>query len=167
MSTEEPLFDPSAEPGSAVGAAVHVSRELQASREDVFRAWTESDLFAQWFTPPGNSSVTADLDVRPGGSYRITLERTQLVPGTSHIVGQYLEVEPPERLVFTFGWEEPPPVPELGDLESLDSRVTVLFHDHGPSTEVSITHERLETTELRAFHAWGWETTLEQLAAVA
>lgn len=167
MSTPESPFDASAEPGSAVGAAVHVSRDVPASREDVFRAWTEPDLFARWFTPPGNSSVTADLDVRPGGSYRITLERTQLVPGMSHIVGRYLEVDPPERLVFTFGWEEPPPVPGLGDLERLDSRVTVLLHDRGEATEVSITHERLETTELRAFHAWGWETTLEQLASVA
>jgi uncharacterized protein YndB with AHSA1/START domain len=151
--------------GSAT--AVHVTRELPAPREEVFRAWTEPDLFTRWFTPPGNSSVTADLDVRPGGNYRITLERTQLVPGVSYIVGHYLEVDPPERLVFTWGWEEPPPIPGIRDLESLDSQVTVLFRDRGASTEVSITHERLDTSELRAFHSWGWETTLAQLAAVA
>jgi uncharacterized protein YndB with AHSA1/START domain len=154
MSAVEPPRAGSEEASSATAAAVHVSRELPASREDVFRAWTEPDLFARWFTPPGNSSVTADLDVRPGGSYRITLERTQVVPRQSHIVGRYLEVEPPERLVFTFGWEEPPPLPALDDLESLDSRVTVLFHERGASTEVSITHECFETPELRAFHGW-------------
>ena len=151
----------------APATAVHVTRELPASRADVFRAWTEPDLFARWFTPPGNSSVSAELDVRPGGSYRITLKRTQLVPGTSHIVGRYLEVDPPERLVFTFGWQEPPPVPGLGDLESLDSRVTVRFAERGEATEISILHERLDTAELQAFHRWGWETTLEQLARVA
>ena len=149
-----------------VAAAVHVTRELPARRDEVFRAWTEPDLFARWFTPPGNSSVTAELDVRPGGSYRITLERTQLVPGTSYIVGRYLDVDPPERLVFTFGWEEPPPLAEVEALENLDSRVTVQFRERGPRTEVSITHELLDTPPLRAFHRWGWETTLEQLASV-
>lgn len=156
----------SREPASAAIAVVHVTRELRASREEVFRTWTDPDLFKRWFTPPGNASVTADLDVRPGGSYRIALERTPMVPGTSYIVGSYLEVDPPERLVFTFGWEDPPPVDGLGDLETLDSRVTVRFRDLGGSTEVSITHERLDTSELRAFHRWGWETTLDQLARI-
>jgi uncharacterized protein YndB with AHSA1/START domain len=151
---------------SATAAVVHVSRELQAPRDEVFRAWTQPDLFNRWFTPPGNSSVTAELDVRPGGRYRIKLERTEMVTGTSYIVGSYLEVMPPERLVFTFGWEEPPPVEGLEELETLDSKVTVQFRDLGASTEVSITHERLETSELRAFHRWGWDTTLEQLARV-
>jgi uncharacterized protein YndB with AHSA1/START domain len=146
--------------------AVHVSRELAAPRDQVFRTWTEPDLFKRWFTPPGNASVTAELDVRPGGRYRITLERTELVPGTSYIVGNYLEVDPPERLVFTWGWEEPPPVEGLGALETLDSRVTVQFRDLGDSTGISITHERLDTTELRDFHRWGWETTLDQLARI-
>jgi uncharacterized protein YndB with AHSA1/START domain len=167
MTAPEPPWAGSADTGSAATAAVHVTRELPARREEVFRAWTQPDLFARWFTPPGNSSVSADLDVRPGGSYRITLERTQLVPGTSYIVGEYLEVVPPERLVFTFGWEEPPPLANIQELATLDSRVTVQLRDRGTATEISITHERLESPELRAFHRWGWETTLEQLAAVA
>jgi uncharacterized protein YndB with AHSA1/START domain len=166
MSTPERPSKSAGDAGVA-SAVVHVTRELAASREDVFRAWTDPELFARWFTPPGNSSVAAELDVRPGGEYRITLERTQMVPGTAHIVGRYLEVEPPERLVFTFGWEDPPPLPDVQGLATLDSRVTVRFRDRGTSTEISIVHERLETEGLRAFHRWGWETTLEQLAAVA
>jgi uncharacterized protein YndB with AHSA1/START domain len=154
------------DPGSATSAAVHVTRELPARREAVFRAWTEPDLFARWFTPPGNASVTAELDVRPGGRYRIVLERTEAIAGTSYIVGSYLEVVPPERLVFTFGWEEPPQLEGLEALGALDSRVAVGFRDLGDSTEVTITHERLESIELRAFHRWGWESTLEQLARV-
>jgi uncharacterized protein YndB with AHSA1/START domain len=167
MSASERPAERAADPASATAAAVQVTRELPARRDDVFRAWTQPDLFARWFTPPGNSSVTAELDVRPGGDYRITLERTELVPGTSYIVGRYLEVAPPERLVFTFGWEEAPPMAQVEALEALDSRVTVRFRDLGASTEISITHERLGTPELRAFHRWGWETTLDRLADVA
>ena len=165
MAPELP-FPGSEDAESATTAAVHVTRELQAPRDEVFRTWTEPDLVKRWFTPPGNASVTAELDVRPGGKYRITLERTQLIPGISYIVGNYLEVVPPERLVFTFGWEGPPAAEGLGDLETLDSRVTVRFRDLGAATEVSITHERLDSPELRAFHRWGWETTLEQLARI-
>jgi uncharacterized protein YndB with AHSA1/START domain len=146
--------------------AVHVTRELPAPRDQVYRTWTEPDLFERWFTPPGNASVTAELDVRRGGRYRITLERTERIPGTSHIVGSYLEVDPPERLVFTFGWEAPPPVEGLEALETLDSRVTVQFRDLGASTEVSITHERLDSRELRDFHRWGWSTTLDELERI-
>jgi uncharacterized protein YndB with AHSA1/START domain len=148
------------------GTAVHVTRELPATRDQVYRTWTEPELFERWFTPPGNSSVTAELDVRPGGRYRITLQRTELIPGTSYIVGSYLEVDPPERLVFTWGWEEPPPVEGLEALETLDSTVTVQFRDLGTSTEVSITHERLDTQELRDFHSWGWGITLDMLERI-
>jgi uncharacterized protein YndB with AHSA1/START domain len=151
----------------AAATTVHVTRELPAPREQVYRTWTEPDLFEQWFTPPGNASVTAELDARPGGEYRITLERTELIPGRSHIVGSYLEVDPPERLVFTWGWEEPPPVDGLEALAVLDSRVTVQFRDLGASTEVSITHERLDNENLREFHRWGWNTTLDQLERIA
>jgi uncharacterized protein YndB with AHSA1/START domain len=164
MGPESPWRE-SADAGSAT-AVVYVSRELTAPRDEVFRAWTEPDLFKRWFTPPGNASVTAELDVRPGGSYRIKLERTELVPGTSYIVGNYLEVVPPQRLVFTFGWEEPPPLEGMEALEMLDSRVTVQFRDVGGSTELNITHERLDTPALRAFHRLGWESTLDQLARV-
>jgi uncharacterized protein YndB with AHSA1/START domain len=163
MSPEAPWAG-SADTGSA--AAVHVTRQFHAPRDDVFRAWTEPDLFKRWFTPPGNASVTAELDVRAGGKYRITLERTELIPGTSYIVGNYLEVVPPQRLVFTFGWEEPPRLEGMEALETLDSRVTVQFRDLGDSTELSITHERLDTPELRAFHRFGWESTLDQLARI-
>lgn len=165
MSTEPPWAGDT-DAGSATSALVHVTRKLAAPRDAVFRAWTEPDLFARWFTPPGNASVTAELDVRPGGSYRITLERTEMIAGISQIVGRYLEVDPPERLVFTFGWEEPPMLDGLEALATLDSRVTVRFRGAGAGTEVSITHERLDSAELRAFHRWGWESTLEQLARV-
>ena len=76
MAPELP-FPGSEDAESATTAAVHVTRELRAPRDEVFRTWTEPDLFKRWFTPPGSASVTAELDVRPGGEYRITLERTQ------------------------------------------------------------------------------------------
>jgi uncharacterized protein YndB with AHSA1/START domain len=155
----------------AADAVVHVTREYPVPREEVFAAWTEPDLMSQWFRPQSGSS-TVELDVRPNGRYRIATRPTDGLP-PADIVGSYLEIVPPERLVFTFGWEFPP-ADEIGELEDLgdrlevlaevDSRVTVQFRDLGSSTEVSITHEKLADQGLRAFHMYGWESVLARLA---
>jgi uncharacterized protein YndB with AHSA1/START domain len=162
----------------AVDAVVHVSRTFPAPREEVYAAWTEAKILSQWFRP-GDGSSSAELDVRPGGSYRITLQPAPGQPGSLQIVGRYLEVEPPERLVFTFGWETPDELEDLGALGELDdlgtrlerlnnvdSRVIVRFRELEGSTEVSIVHERLATQNLRAFHIYGWEGVLEKLDQV-
>lgn len=145
-------------------AVVQVTRELAAPPEQVFRAWTDPDLFTRWFRPPGVSSLRAELDVRPGGRYRIALDRREVLPGTTYLGGTYLEVSPPERLVFTWAWEDAPPLEDLEDLEDAESRVTVRFQPRNGSTELSITHERLASVDLRAFHRWGWSETTARLA---
>jgi uncharacterized protein YndB with AHSA1/START domain len=149
--------------GPGAGTAVHVTRVVPAPRDEVFRCWTEPELLPRWFRPPGVTSVSAELDVRPGGSYRIAMQRPPEAAETYYQVGSYLEVAPPERLVFTFGWDDLPPLEALNEAHELDSQVTVQFRDLGDTTEVSVTHERLETENMRAFHRWGWESTLDQL----
>jgi uncharacterized protein YndB with AHSA1/START domain len=163
----------------AADVVVRVSRTFDAPRQEVFAAWTEQELLTQWFRPAGGVS-TAELDVRPGGKYRITMDPQGSLPGPAYIVGTYLKVEPPERLVFTFGWELPPAdelasFEDLGDTEEfkdrvedlarLDSLVTVQFLERDGATEVTITHERIRAPNLRAFHIFGWKMVLEQLAA--
>ena len=54
----------------------------------------------------------------------------------------------------------------LEGLNELESRVTVLFRDLGDATEVSLTHERLATENLRAFHRWGWASVLDELESI-
>jgi len=165
---------------AAAESVVHVSRTYAAPPETVFAAWTEPELLTQWFRPAG-AVCSAELDVRPGGRYRITVDPQGQLPGPAHIVGTYLEVAPPERLVFSFGWDMPP-VDELEGVESfpdsrelenrldnlreVDSRVTVQFLERNGSTEVAITHERIGTQVLRAFHIFGWGAVLGELGEV-
>jgi uncharacterized protein YndB with AHSA1/START domain len=179
MARVRPWEDSALQPG-AVDAVVQITRRFPVPRAEVYSAWTEPELFRQWFTPPGGTSPSAELDVRPGGKYRITMKPRGL-PGPTYAVGTYLEVLPPERLVYTFGWELPPREDlrryedlrdfedldrRLEDLENVDSRVTVQFHELEDCTEVSVTHERLATQNLRAFHLWGWESSLDKLGQV-
>ncbi|MFL5865528.1 MAG: SRPBCC family protein [Thermoleophilaceae bacterium] len=79
-----------------------MKRVFDASRERVWREWTEPEAFADWFGGP-QSQVPLDsvsMDVRPGGAWRLTMFAG---PGRRemHWRGEYREVAEPERLVFT------------------------------------------------------------------
>lgn len=78
-----------------------VTRIFQAPREHVWKEWTEPARFADWFGGPTAevplSSVS--MDVQPGGAWELTM---LVAPAHEiHWRGEYLEVDPPERLVFT------------------------------------------------------------------
>src|SRR5438105_6022386 len=94
-------------------------RTFAASRERVFEAWTDPELFARWFTAPGGSSSDAEIDLRVGGAWRVSMKAPLWPRG--HAFGTYLEVDPPARLVYTIAWEGFPNGPE--------SLVSVEFHE--------------------------------------
>jgi uncharacterized protein YndB with AHSA1/START domain len=140
-------------------AAVHVARTFPVPRERVFRAWTEPEAVSRWFGLPVGSGPSVEADVRVGGGYRITVK----VPPTwrkASVVGTFLEVDPPERLVYTFAWERMP----ILAFGMGDSRVTVEFREVGADTEVRLTHELLDKRRLRSFHRFGWEVSMRRLA---
>jgi uncharacterized protein YndB with AHSA1/START domain len=164
----------------AANAVVHLSRTYDAPPEAVFAAWTDPELLVQWFRPRGGTSK-AELDVRPGGRYRITMDPQGTLPGPGDIVGTYVEVEPPKRLVFTFAWELPPTEELSGaedlanesefrdaleELGRLESRVTLQLLQRDAATELTLTHEQIDTQALRAFHIFGWSTVLDALPTV-
>ena len=141
-------------------ALVQVSRTFPAPRERVFRAWTEAEIVKRWFGIRGTIIDSVESDVRPGGHYRITLR----VPPTMRriqVSGTYLEVEPPERIVYTFAWEKLPITRGMGD-----SKVTVEFAELNGSTEVRLTHELLDKARVRAWHRLGWRGSLRRLGRV-
>ena len=138
-------------------AAVHVIHTFPAERERVFRAWTEAEAVRHWFGTRGAMIHSVETDVRAGGRYRITIK----IPPTMrkvHQVGTYLEVTPPERLVYTFAWERVPIAFGMGD-----SKVTVEFDEVGGGTEVRLTHELLDKARLRTFHRFGWRGSMKRL----
>ncbi len=76
---------------------------LSAPSARVFQAWTNVDQMKRWFAPGDLRVPEAVADVRPGGRYRIVMERAD---GQQHIAaGEYREVVPNERLSFSWQWE--------------------------------------------------------------
>jgi uncharacterized protein YndB with AHSA1/START domain len=126
-------------------------RTFAATRLRVFRAWIEPEALERWLRPKGLSMSVRLLDARVGGAFRFDLENG------NRIVGTYLDIVPPERLVFTWSG---------GAMLGLETMVTVDFLDQGSATEVVLTHEGLSTPELRALVGGGWPSLLDALAEV-
>ena len=135
---------------------VRLQRTFQAPREKVFQAWTRPEDLKRWSAPGDLTTPIAEVDLRVGGRYRIDMRAPD---GTLHrVTGTYREVDPPNRLVYTWLWETTP-----GATETL---VTVEFHDRAGRTEVVLTHERLPDAEARARHEHGWNGCFEKLATL-
>ena len=132
-----------------------VTRTLDAPRETVFSAWTEPDALKQWWGPPGFTIPSAEVDLRPGGAYRIAMKP---VDGeTLYLSGRFVDVRPPEKLVYTWAWDE-------DDGPGHESLVTVEFKALGSlNTQIVITHERLESSDSRDRHVQGWDGCLAKL----
>jgi uncharacterized protein YndB with AHSA1/START domain len=139
---------------------LRLTRVVPAPRDAVFRAWTDPAALARWWVPFEGMTVPAvEVDLRPGGRYRLTMRN---VKGEEfHLTGTYREVRPPERLVYTWRWEgtthDAPP-----DVETL---VTVDFEASGPTTLLHLMHERLPDDAARARHGLGWNGVLDRLVA--
>ena len=130
--------------------SLRATHTFAASRERVFRAWTEPEAVKKWFIEPteGHWTQEPELDARVGGHYRFTGESGGK-PWSIH--GTFREVQAPERLVFTWLWEDHPNPGDSGD-----TVVTVEFFARGAHTEVVLTHERFTSEAARDDHETGW-----------
>ena len=132
-----------------------ITRLLNAPREVVFRAWTDPRQARQWWGPGTYPAAHLEMDVRPGGSWRICLRSTQGGPDLWQ-GGVFREIVPPERLVFTFTWEE------AGE-RGLETLVTVTFAEEGGKTRLVFRQAPFQSAEQRDGHQWGWNSSFDRL----
>jgi uncharacterized protein YndB with AHSA1/START domain len=142
-----------------------LSLVLNAPRENIYRCWTEADLIPKWFAPKPWTTPKAVVDVRPGGGSVITMadEQGNEYPNP----GQYLEVVPNERLVFTDAF--------VGDWQPSEKpffTAFIILDDAGEGktkyTAVARhwTAEDAENHKKMGFHE-GWGICAKQLEALA
>jgi uncharacterized protein YndB with AHSA1/START domain len=130
-----------------------IRKTIPATCEEVFQAWTDPESMRHWMRG-GEDMQEAELhlDVRPGGSFRITMKGKD---GNHEHTGQYRVVEPPSRLVFT--WIS------KGTQEQ-ETIVTVDLKPRGTECELTLTHEKLPGKEAASGHEDGWKRIAELLA---
>lgn len=81
-----------------------IARVFDAPRSLVFKVWTEPQHFVRWLGPKDFAATSCQMDVRLGGTYRACIRSPE---GTDYwMQGVYHEIVEPERLVFTFAWED-------------------------------------------------------------
>jgi uncharacterized protein YndB with AHSA1/START domain len=128
-----------------------VEREILVAvrPHQAWRWWIEPSLVVRWM---GNEAV---IDPVPGGVYRI-------VYGNGAVMrGSLVSLDPPRRLVYTWGWEDPAEVVRPGD-----STVEVTFTPEHDGTRIRVRHTGLPVPE-RAGHDEGWAYFLGRLVEVA
>jgi uncharacterized protein YndB with AHSA1/START domain len=131
-----------------------VTRVIDAPRALVFKAWTHAEHAARWWGPQGFSTLSCQMDARPGGSFRCS---TRSPSGSIHTKrGVYREVTAPERLVFTFAWED-----EAGN-PTHETLITVTFDDLGSRTRLTLHQAFFEIESRRDEHVAGWTSCLER-----
>ena len=134
--------------------ATVVEREVRiaARPETVFEFFTDPDKMILW------KGREADLDPRPGGIYRVEMGEKIVARG------EYVEVDAPSRVVFSWGWEGTESGPNAVPPGS--SRVEVTFEPDGEGTVVRLRHLDLPE-EARELHGQGWDLYLSRLAIAA
>jgi uncharacterized protein YndB with AHSA1/START domain len=133
---------------------VEIVRVIDAAREKVFRAWTDPDELRRWWGPGAFTCPEAEIDLRPGGTYRLVMQPTEGDPFV--LAGTYHDVEPPTRLVYTWRWETGPAA------DGSESLVTVEFHERGEKTQHVLTHSEFPATHGPAPYRMGWEGGLRK-----
>jgi uncharacterized protein YndB with AHSA1/START domain len=126
---------------------VKATVRIAASREEVFPYLVDPSLIVQWI------GTLADLNPQPGGVFSLDFR-------TTSARGTYIAVEPPERVVFTWG------IPGNAALPPGTSTVEILLKADGDETIVELTHRDLPS-EMRPSHREGWEEGLEALRQAA
>ena len=165
------LHDRAARPLGQVAAAspkheLSITRTFNAPRELVWRAWTDPDMALQWSGPKQFPAIHVELGKKPGDRWRIGLRGCR--PGTDILTeiwqgGILREIVPPERLVYTFAWENRANVGLPEDGEPHETIITVLLAEHAGKTTMHFHQAFFATTAERDGHNGGWASSLERL----
>lgn len=126
--------------------ALTLSRVIQAPKQAVWDAWTQPEHMKQWSCPAPDGVQSIETDFRVGGTFRLVMEVPE---GRFTAFGAYREIDAPNRVVYTWDWEEE--AHAVGE-----TLVTVDFEERDGGTEVTIVHTGFPNSEAKQGHEEGW-----------
>jgi uncharacterized protein YndB with AHSA1/START domain len=142
-------------------ATLMISRVFDADIETVFRAWTDPEMLARWFGPEGVDTSSVKVDLNTGGQYEIIMQSPE---GEVRHYGEYVLIEPPEKLVFTWVLDVDNQACTGSTSQSTNTLVTVDFRRVDNATEIVLTHEQLPDRKACEGHQFGWTGCFDSLA---
>jgi uncharacterized protein YndB with AHSA1/START domain len=122
----------------------------------LFAAWTGEEHLKHWQgAPQGFTTASHEVDLRPGGSFRICMRSSD---GADHwLEGVYREVRPPDRLAFTHAWLDAKGKP------GNETLVTITFAGGCNKSELTLHQTGFPSLQSRDDHKLGWNSTLDRL----
>ncbi len=136
------------------GLILKLTCVLNAPRERIFEMLTEPVELAKWWGPHGFTTFEIALDLRVGGRYRFGMQPPD--GDLFHLSGEFLEIHPPSRLIYTFRCEEPDP-------DDRETVVVLSLDAIGDATKVTFSQGEFATEARRALHRDGWTDGLDKL----
>lgn len=152
----------SASPLSLAEQELVVSRLFKAPRELVWKAWTDPKHAIHWWGPPFCPATEMHMDLRVGGKWRHYLksgEDGSVLP--QH--GEFMEVTPPERLVFTFTWDNN----QYLEFPSVPMLVELTFEEKDGGTLLTLRQTGFHSIGDRDGHGQGWTGTFDRFEIYA
>jgi len=123
----------------------------------VFRALSDPTQLVKWWGPDGFTTSSVAFQPRVGRHYRIEMQPPE--GDRFHLAGEFLELDQPARLVYTFAWEDPDP-------DDVETTVRLSLRDLGEATEVALAQGPFKTRARLALHRHGWTDSLNKLEHV-
>jgi len=139
------------------GLVLKLTWVFNGPRERIFRALTEPAMLAKWWGPAGYTLPDIELNLEVGGSYRFGMQPPD--GDLFHLAGEFVEIEPPSRLVYTFRWEEPDP-------DDQETTVGISLDGLGDVTAVALSQGEFRTDARLALHRSGWTEAAVKLRAL-
>ena len=138
---------------------IRIERVFRAPAQAVFEAWTSAEMLRRWYPPEADwDTPVAEVDLRVGGKLRVVMRS----PTGEEFGGggEYREITPPTRLMFTWTWDRP-------DIGGTPQLVEVDFTDNGDGTTTVVMINRgLLDEASRESHRAGWEGSFDNLDRV-
>jgi uncharacterized protein YndB with AHSA1/START domain len=130
---------------------IRLHRVFRATPERIYRAFLDADAMAKWLPPNGFTCKVHHMDAKVGGTFKMSF--TNFTTGKSHSFGgQYLELVPHERLLYTDNFDDPNLPGEI--------RVTVTLKKVSCGTEVHIVQEGVPDVIPAEACYLGWQESL-------
>lgn len=133
-----------------------ITRTFDAPRALVFKAWTQPEHMVRWLGPKGWTSPSAKVDLKIGGAYRACICSPD--GKENWMRGRYREIVEPERLVFSFQWEN-----KEGE-HGKENTVTITFAEQDGKTRMTFRQAFFETVANRDDHGKGWNGSFDKMA---
>ena len=144
---------------------LRLERTLAASPVDAFRLWTDAGVVTKWFVHDAavHWSRPPMLDTRVGGQIDWEVVDNVNASDVYHFRGSYLQIKPPDRLVFSWNWQALPIERVAG---AGNTTVSVLFVPEGKRTRVELIQSGLPTEPAREAHRKGWNRCLDGMERI-